>query len=167
MHHLRGFRRPIIQSNFRNHPPNYPLAVVDAFNDAVSNSRTEDSAHEDLDPVLYISTTTTPCVCCHVQAGGLRFLCPASQESKQQVELFDRTQLAYPKLAVDPLYMFAFLERFIAILQEYLQEISLPTLKEHFDVVYQVRHTFPQERDTVALTLMPSFLKKCLTMEDP
>jgi len=40
---------------------------------------------------------------------------------------------------VDPLFGFAFLQTFIDILQEYFGTLSAATLKDHFDVVYQVR----------------------------
>ena len=40
---------------------------------------------------------------------------------------------------MDPLYVFAFLQVFIDILREYFGQISAETLKDNFDVVYQVR----------------------------
>ena len=40
---------------------------------------------------------------------------------------------------MDPLYVFAFLQAFIDILREYFGQISAETLKDNFDVVYQVR----------------------------
>lgn len=39
---------------------------------------------------------------------------------------------------VDPLYAFAFLQTFIEILQDYFGHISGPTIKDNFDVVYQL-----------------------------
>jgi AP-3 complex subunit mu len=39
---------------------------------------------------------------------------------------------------VDPLYVFAFIDTLIGILEEYLGEVSSSLLKEHFDIVYQV-----------------------------
>jgi hypothetical protein len=41
--------------------------------------------------------------------------------------------------AVDPLFAFAFLQTFIDILREYFGALSAATLKDNFDVVYQVR----------------------------
>lgn len=41
--------------------------------------------------------------------------------------------------SVNPLYVFAFLQTFIDILREYFGQISAETLKDNFDVVYQVR----------------------------
>ena len=42
------------------------------------------------------------------------------------------------RILVDPLYVFAFLRTFIDILKEYLGNISAESLKDNFDVVYQV-----------------------------
>jgi hypothetical protein len=39
---------------------------------------------------------------------------------------------------VDPLFAFAFLQSFVEILQEYFGTVSAATLKDNFDVVYQV-----------------------------
>ena len=44
------------------------------------------------------------------------------------------------QIAVDPLFAFAFLQTFIDILMEYFGTVSLATLKENFDVVYQVKN---------------------------
>lgn len=41
-------------------------------------------------------------------------------------------------ILVEPVFVFAFLQTFIETLQDYLGEISSPTLRDHFDVVYQV-----------------------------
>lgn len=40
--------------------------------------------------------------------------------------------------SVDPTFAFAFLQTFIDILQEYFGSVNAATLKENFDVVYQV-----------------------------
>ncbi|KAG9019729.1 hypothetical protein FRB90_011000 [Tulasnella sp. 427] len=112
------------------------------------------SGSGDLDPVLYISSTASSLVvCCHVERGGMRFLCPASQD-------------------IDPLYVFAFLERFLSILEEYLQDLSLPVLKEHFDVVYQMLEEMMDdgkplttESNTLRdIVLPPSFFNKVLSV---
>jgi hypothetical protein len=42
---------------------------------------------------------------------------------------------------VDPLFAFAFLQSFVEILQEYFGTVSAATLKDNFDVVYQVNPT--------------------------
>lgn len=39
---------------------------------------------------------------------------------------------------VDPLFVFTFLQKFADILQDYLGDVSSSTLKDNFDVVYQV-----------------------------
>lgn len=39
---------------------------------------------------------------------------------------------------VDPVFVFAFLQTFVDTLQDYLVEISTSSLRDHFDVVYQV-----------------------------
>ena len=44
---------------------------------------------------------------------------------------------------MDPLLGFAFLQTFINILREYFGDLSAATLKDNFDVVYQVgNHKF-------------------------
>ena len=42
-------------------------------------------------------------------------------------------------MLVDPLYAFAFLQTFVDILNEYFGHLSAETLKDNFDIVYQVR----------------------------
>ena len=42
--------------------------------------------------------------------------------------------------SVDPLLGFAFLQTFIGILRDYFGDLSAATLKDNFDVVYQVRN---------------------------
>lgn len=41
--------------------------------------------------------------------------------------------------AVDPLFVFAFMQTFVDTLRDYLGEISVTNLRDHFDIVYQVR----------------------------
>ncbi|KAH8105513.1 clathrin adaptor mu subunit [Cristinia sonorae] len=148
---LDPFGHPIIQSGFRSSPPAYPLLHIDAFNAAL-----EKSARGSIDPVLFVHSLEydASSVCCHVKHGDLRFLCPVTGD-------------------VDPLYVFAFMKTFIDILSEYLGNISSETLKENFDVVYQLLEetldagghpstTFPNAlRDIV---LPPSMLHKMLSV---
>jgi AP-3 complex subunit mu len=47
---------------------------------------------------------------------------------------------------VDPLVAFAFLQAFIDILNDYFGTVSDATLKDNFDVVYQVRSPSPFPR---------------------
>ncbi|KAI0829336.1 clathrin adaptor mu subunit [Trametes gibbosa] len=107
--------RAIAQSGFHSFPPAYPLLHIDALNNALANS----SRTEDVDPVLYVSGLDTPSACCHVKRGELRYLSPVSGD-------------------VDPLYAFAFLQIFSDILREYFGHVSAETLRENFDVVYQL-----------------------------
>ncbi|KAJ7162632.1 Mu homology domain-containing protein [Mycena crocata] len=110
--------RPIIQSGFRSTSPAYPLLHVDAFNNAVPKSHRAG----DIDPVIYVppyNVIDSPSACCHVECGDIRILCPVSGD-------------------VDPLFAFAFLQTFIDILREYFGTVSAATLKDNFDVVYQL-----------------------------
>ncbi|KAJ7283365.1 Mu homology domain-containing protein [Mycena rebaudengoi] len=110
--------RPIIQSGFRSTSPAYPLLHIDAFNNAIPKSR----RLGDIDPVIYVppyNVADSPSACCHVECGDMRFLCPVSKD-------------------VDPLFAFAFLQTFIDILREYFGTVTAATLKDNFDVVYQL-----------------------------
>ncbi|KAJ7499346.1 Mu homology domain-containing protein [Mycena latifolia] len=110
--------RPIIQSGFRSTSPAYPLLHVDAFNNATPKS----NRSGDIDPVIYVppyNVADSPSACCHVECGDMRILCPVSGD-------------------VDPLFAFAFLQTFIDILREYFGALSAATLKDNFDVVYQL-----------------------------
>ncbi|KAH9853898.1 clathrin adaptor mu subunit [Lenzites betulinus] len=107
--------RAIAQSGFHSFPPAYPLLHIDALNNALASS----SRPEDVDPVLYVSGLDAPSACCHIRRGELRYLSPVSGD-------------------VDPLYAFAFLQTFADILREYFGHVSAETLRENFDVVYQL-----------------------------
>ncbi|KDQ07024.1 hypothetical protein BOTBODRAFT_39169 [Botryobasidium botryosum FD-172 SS1] len=145
--------RPIIQSNFRTTFPSYPLVHIDAFNDALAKC----SFHSDLDPVLHVSAAASDerhtSACCHLEHGGLRFLCPVSEEA-------------------DPLFVFSFLETFIRTLQEYLGDVSASSLKDNFDVVYQLLeemldngHPLTTESNALRdIVLPPSFFNKILNV---
>ncbi|KAG6866006.1 hypothetical protein C0991_009678 [Blastosporella zonata] len=104
--------RPIIQSGFRSTSPSFPLLHIDALNNALAKSS------EDVDPVIYVPTASAA-ACCHVKCGDIRILCPVSGD-------------------VDPLFPFAFIQTFIDILNEYFGNVSAATLKDNFDVVYQL-----------------------------
>ncbi|KAJ6627399.1 Mu homology domain-containing protein [Mycena sp. CBHHK59/15] len=110
--------RPIIQSGFRSTSPAYPLVHIDAYNNAVPKSHRPG----DIEPVIYVppyNVADSPSACCHVECADMRFLCPVSGD-------------------VDPLFAFAFLQTFIDILREYFGTVSAATLKDNFDVVYQL-----------------------------
>lgn len=49
---------------------------------------------------------------------------------------------SYRALTVDPSLVFSFLDVVVQTLQDYLGEISPASLKDNFDVVYQVRHDY-------------------------
>ncbi|KAF9569449.1 clathrin adaptor, mu subunit [Agrocybe pediades] len=110
--------RSIIQSGFRSTSTAYPLLHIDAVNNALSKA----PRPGDVDPVIYVNSygiEDAPSACCHVQVADMRFLCPISGD-------------------VDPLFGFAFLQTFIDILHEYFGTLSSATLKENFDIVYQL-----------------------------
>lgn len=62
---------------------------------------------------------------------------------------------------VDPLFAFAFLQSFVEILREYFGAVSAATMKDNFDVVYQVRQAYFYSR--FVCEFIYSFLKKHLT----
>ncbi|KAF9452005.1 clathrin adaptor, mu subunit [Macrolepiota fuliginosa MF-IS2] len=109
--------RPIIQSGFRSSQPSYPLVHIDAFNNALAKA----PRPSDVDPVLYVPSLTngTPSACCHISRGDMRILCPISGD-------------------VDPIFAFAFLQTFVDILTEYFGAVSAATMRDNFDVVYQL-----------------------------
>ncbi|TFK29335.1 clathrin adaptor, mu subunit [Coprinopsis marcescibilis] len=143
--------RSIIQSGFRSTSPSYPFLHVEAFNEALAAVQRP----SDVDPVIYIKHPIhpgTPSACCHVSVGDLRILCPISGN-------------------VDPLLGFAFLQTFVDILREYFNEVSLTTVKDNFDVVYQlleetldsVGHPLTTSHNALRdIVLPPSLLSKLL-----
>ncbi|KAF5322424.1 hypothetical protein D9619_001063 [Psilocybe cf. subviscida] len=115
---LDNHGRPIIQSGFRSTSPGYPLLHIDAVNDALAKA----TRPQDVDPVIYVSAYNigdSPSACCHVPCADMRILCPISGNA-------------------DPLFGFAFLQTFIEILNEYFGSLSTATIKDNFDVVYQL-----------------------------
>lgn len=67
----------MIQSGFRSTPMAYPLMHIDALNDALGKS----ILGAVVDPVLYVPAVGLdqgPSACCHMERGGLRFMCPVS-----------------------------------------------------------------------------------------
>ncbi|KAM6495683.1 Mu homology domain containing protein [Amanita muscaria] len=145
--------RPIIQSGFRLTSTAYPLLHVDALNHALETA----SQPDDVDPVLYVqsySTTGFSSACCHVRCNDIRILAPVSGD-------------------VDPLVAFAFMQTFIDILKEYFGVVNATTMKENFDVVYQLLEEtldaggHPLTTSTNALreiVLPPSLLTKLLSV---
>ncbi|KAI5832744.1 clathrin adaptor, mu subunit [Schizophyllum commune Tattone D] len=110
--------RPIIQSGFRGFSSAYPMVHIDAVNNAFEKA----VRATDVDPVISVDsygTSDSPSACCHVATADIRVLCPVSGD-------------------VDTLLAFAFIGTFIEILMEYFGSVSAATLKENFDVVYQL-----------------------------
>ncbi|EJD01288.1 clathrin adaptor, mu subunit [Fomitiporia mediterranea MF3/22] len=145
---LESNGRPIIQTNFKSTSPAYPLLHIEAFNNAIA-----DSERSQIDPVLYVHSDQGPSVCCHTECGiGLTLLCPVRGD-------------------VDALYIFAFMQLFVETLQDYLGELSGSTLRDHFDIVYQLveemlnnGHPLTTERSALRdIVLPPSLLNKILS----
>lgn len=109
--------RPIIQSGFRSSQPFYPLLHVDAFNNALQ----KESRASDIDPILYVPSPThgATSACCHISCSDMRILCPISED-------------------MDPIFAFAFLQTFVDVLKDYFGTVSAATMRENFDVVYQL-----------------------------
>lgn len=130
------FRKAIIQSGFRSSAPAFPLLHIEAVNAALEKC----SRDGDIDPVLFVHSLEHEgtSVCCHVKHGELRFLCPVTGDRASYTISCILSPLISTEISVDPLYVFAFMKTFIDILTEYLGTISAETLKENFDVVYQV-----------------------------
>ncbi|ELU41800.1 adaptor complexes medium subunit family domain-containing protein [Rhizoctonia solani AG-1 IA] len=92
-----------------------------------------------IDPVLYVDSGENS-VCCHRSAGGLHIL-------------------------FDPLFVFSFLDAVVQILQEYLGELSTASLKDNFDVVYQVGRMVERSegyRSSAILTEQDTCGHRCL-----
>ncbi|KAF7331763.1 MHD domain-containing protein [Mycena kentingensis (nom. inval.)] len=106
--------RPIIQSGFRSKPLAYPMLHVEAFNNALGKARRAG----DVESVIFVPGDS-PSACCHVECADVRILCPVSND-------------------VDPLFAFAFIQTFVDILREYFGSPSAATLRDNFDVVYQL-----------------------------
>ena len=75
-----------MQTNFRNAPAAYPLLHLDAFNRAQEKARTGTSYPTKIDPILPLnvpaSADRSSSVLCHVERGGIYFLCPVSADGK-------------------------------------------------------------------------------------
>ncbi|KAG0699840.1 clathrin adaptor mu subunit [Suillus ampliporus] len=107
--------RPIIQSSYTTYPAAYPLLHIEALNNALAKAPREGS----VDPVIYVGELSCSSACCHVEVGGMRFVATISGDA-------------------DPLIAFAFLDAFVEILHDYFGVVSVATLKDNFDIVYQL-----------------------------
>lgn len=127
-------RRPVIQSGYTSFPPAYPLLHIDTLNNELAKSSRAGS----VDPVIYvppgIGDFSGGSACCHVEMGELRLVASVSGDGGEP-----HTCMIHllPTLA-DPLIAFAFLQAFDDILHDYFGTVSTATLKDNFDVVYQV-----------------------------
>ena len=95
--------------------------------------------------MLYVPSLNidTPCACCHAKVNDMRMLCPISGEGMTHFNSVLSQEYSHRRASVflvDPLYAFAFMQTFVDILREYFGYISAETLKENFDIVYQVHH---------------------------
>ncbi|PPQ77453.1 hypothetical protein CVT24_009913 [Panaeolus cyanescens] len=142
-----------MQSGFRSTSPSRALLHIDAFNNALSKA-----AHPtDVDPVIYVpaySISDSPSACCHIACADMQFLAPISGN-------------------VDPSFALAFLQTFVDILHEYFGNLSAATLRDNFDVVYQLLEEtldsggHPLTTSTNALrdiVIPPSILTKLLSV---
>jgi AP-3 complex subunit mu len=130
-------RRPVIQSGFRSTYAAYPLIHVDAVNDAVAKA----PKAQDVDPIIYVPSLTIgepPSACCHVLCNDTRLLCVISGNGTLLYH-FIHDFSVYVEFQVDPLFAFAFVQMFVEILQEYFGTVSVATVRENADIVYQVR----------------------------
>ncbi len=131
------YRRPVIQSWFRSTYPTYPLIHVDAVNDAISKA----PKPQDVDAVIYVPSLTIgdpPSACCHVLCNDMRLLCVISGNGAFLCHFVHGFFRNATESQVDPLLAFAFVQTFIDILQEYFGTVSVATVKENFEIVYQV-----------------------------
>ncbi|KAF8313048.1 clathrin adaptor mu subunit [Clavulina sp. PMI_390] len=136
-------RKPIVQTSFHGTPAAYPLLHLDAFNNALEKARLSSTSYpKKIDSVLPVNIPASPdrssSVCCHVERAGIYFLCPVSAD-------------------VDPAFVFAFVETFISILEDYLGTVSSSSIKDHFDVVYQLLEEMLD--NGIPLTTEPNTLK--------
>ncbi|KAF9224333.1 clathrin adaptor mu subunit [Gyrodon lividus] len=111
--------RPIIQSGYTSFPLAYPLLHIDAVNNEISKTSRSGIA----DPVIYVAPGIGDLpggsACCHVEVGELRLVASVTGDA-------------------DPLIAFAFLQAFTEILHDYFDTVSAATLKDNFDIVYQL-----------------------------
>lgn len=145
--------RPIIQSSYTTYPAAYPLLHIEALNNALAKAPREGS----VDPVVYVGELSCSSACCHVEIGGMRFIATISGD-------------------VDPLIAFAFLDAFIEILHDYFGIVSVATLKDNFDIVYQLLeetldssgHPLTTSPNALSdIVLSPSLISKLLASVSP
>ncbi|KAG6332264.1 hypothetical protein ID866_6828 [Astraeus odoratus] len=116
--------RPIIQSGYTSFAPAYPLLHVDALNNELSKA----SPSGCVDPVIYVSAgggdMPDGSACCHIQLGEMRMLVSISGDGRWPLVQLDRRE----EINLS----------FHEILQDYFGTVSTVTLKDNFDIVYQL-----------------------------
>ncbi len=68
----------------------------------------------------------------------------------------------------DPIFVYAFMQTFVDTLEDYFDPVSVYTLKEHFDVIYEVCFLVFRFGDLVTfpdLVYFQSCSKRCWTMD--
>jgi AP-3 complex subunit mu len=122
---------------------------IDALVDALAKA----ARPSDVDPVLYVPAHNLdgPTACCHMQVGGMRFLCPISGD--REFPCWFGVMVDNKLATVDPVYAFSFLQTFIDILTEYFGSVTAPTLRDNFDVIYQVYNMVKLTRLQFGLTI--------------
>ncbi|PVG04189.1 clathrin adaptor, mu subunit [Serendipita vermifera] len=144
--------RPIIQTAFKTNA-SWVLQHVDALNNAYESSGASGSNYSAIDPIIVVNTPDGPSACCHVQHNSLRIICPVHTET-------------------DPLFVFAFMQTLLDVLQEYLGDVTAGSIRSNFDIVYQLLEEmldngFPLTTEPNALRdiiMPPSFFKKILAV---
>lgn len=142
--------RPIIQTTFKTGGSAVAAQHVDALNNAYETAAAEGKM---VDPVVVVETSLGTSACCNVQHGSLRIACPVHSET-------------------DPLFVFSFIKTLIDVLQDYLGEVSAGSIRQNFDIVYQLLEEmlddgYPLTTEPNALrdiVIPPSFFKKILAV---
>ncbi|KAG8834922.1 hypothetical protein FRC18_001303 [Serendipita sp. 400] len=109
--------RPIVQTAFKSGTTAVAAQHVDALNNAYEAAANQNQSV--VDPIIFVDSSLGPSVCCNVQHNSLRIACPVHSET-------------------DPLFVLAFLQTLLDVLQEYLGDISATSIRENFDIVYQL-----------------------------
>ena len=109
--------------------------------DTLNNELSKASRTDTVDPVIYvppgIGDFSGGSACCHVEMGELRLVASVSGDGEGPAMLRS-PHLRALCIVADPLIAFAFLQAFSDILHDYFGTVSSATLKDNFDVVYQV-----------------------------
>ncbi|KAL7415546.1 Mu homology domain-containing protein [Mrakia frigida] len=149
---LSSAGKSIISTPFR--PQSLQHIYIQSFLAAQADSKLSPSSSrepKELEPVFWVGEEEG--VCCWVERGGMTVLCPLVKEA-------------------NPLLGFRFMEVFLEVLEEYLGEVSESTLKDNFDIVYQLLEEMLDEGSPLTtqsnilrdIVLPPSLLNKVLSV---